>query len=85
MEPASVQTVETDNAIQILTLIEKKSAETISFEVAGLEIAKSRLESVKQKEALSSKSTKYSLRGKKDSHLNWPHSTPLQSETEISP
>lgn len=55
MSPNDVQTVETDNSIQILKLNQKKDAETISFEVAGPEIAKSRLQSSKQKSALSTK------------------------------
>ncbi len=52
MTENTVELVETDNAFQIVKLITKKDAETISFDVAGREIAKERLTSQKQSEAL---------------------------------
>ena len=84
IEQNAIQTVETDNAIQILMLLEKKEAETIPFETAGLEIAKSRLESVKQKEALSSKSAELLKAWKEGFTPELAAQYPVQSETNIS-
>lgn len=84
MEPNGIQTVETDNSIQILRLEQKKDAETISFEVAGLEIAKSRVQSNKRKEALSTKANEVLDAWKSGFTPEDAARYPIQSEVNIS-
>ena len=84
MESDRIRTVETDNSIQILKLIEKKDAETISFEVAGPEIAKARIQSSKQKEALSSKANEVLNAWKTGFTPEDVALYPIQSESNIS-
>ena len=55
MTENTVASIETDNAIQVIKLITKKDAETISMEVASKEIAQARATATKQKEGLSDK------------------------------
>ncbi len=84
MESNGIGTVETDNSIQILKLIEKKNAETISFEIAGPEIAKARVQSSKQKEALSTKADEVLSAWKSGFTPEYLALYPVQSESNIS-
>jgi len=84
MEINSTQVVTTDNAIQILKLIEKKPAETVSFEVAGLEIAKSRLEAARKSAALSEKAIQVLSEWKNGFSEESAALYPIQSEDNVS-
>ena len=84
METDATQVVTTDNAIQILKLIEKKPAETISFQVAGLEIAKSRLEASRKNAALSEKAVQVLAEWKAGLSEESTALYPIQSENNVS-
>lgn len=76
--------IETDNAVQIVKLLSKKAAETISVEVASQEIAKSRAVSTKQKAALSGKATEVLEAWKTGFTPEQSALYPVQKESNIS-
>jgi len=84
MDADSTQLVQTDNTVEIVKLTVKKEAETISFETAGPEIAKSRLTESKQKEALTAQATNVLNAWKGGFTPEQTALYPVQSESNIS-
>ena len=76
--------IETDNAVQVVKLITKKDAETISIEVASKDIAKARATATKQKEGLSSKANEVLEAWKTGFTPEQSALYPIQQENNIS-
>jgi peptidyl-prolyl cis-trans isomerase D len=84
LEVNAVELITTDNAIQIVKLLERKPAETISFDAAGLDIATDRVKATKQKEALSTQASTVLEQWKNGFSPETAALYPVQSESDIS-